>query len=245
MSFKNKEKIASSSSSAVTQTTEHYEKENQEVNIKELSKLIDKNAKQIDKNAIQIDKNAKLIEDNTKGIAQLKKDIKESNKRTDKLLARYAIENRKVVKSIDKKLGRFDNRWGLFMESLIFGDIGLLFEKIGIDIPDIKPRQRLQNKEKKTKEFDIVGLGKEYIVLVEIKTSLKTSHIRDFFKKLKEAKSFFPKYPDRKITGAIGYLYSTQLDRNFAMKEGFFVIRTTGSSASIVNPIHFRPKVFG
>ena len=65
-----------------------------------------------------------------------------------------------------------------------------------------------------------------------------------FLKKLGLFKKIFHQYADKKIYGAVAYLKANSGSAKFSERKGLFVIRATGSSASIINEEKFKPKVF-
>ena len=54
-----------------------------------------------------------------------------------------------------------------------------------------------------------------------------------------------PEYADRRVYGAVAYLKSHESVNVHAGRQGLFVIRATGSSASIANAPGFTPRAFG
>ena len=54
-----------------------------------------------------------------------------------------------------------------------------------------------------------------------------------------------PEYASRRIYGAVAYLKAYQESDVRAERLGLFVIRATGSSASITNRDEFTPRTFG
>ena len=54
-----------------------------------------------------------------------------------------------------------------------------------------------------------------------------------------------PEYASRRIYGAVAYLKAYQESDVRAERLGLFVIRVTGSSASITNRKEFTPRTFG
>ena len=52
-------------------------------------------------------------------------------------------------------------------------------------------------------------------------------------------------YRDREAYGAAAYLKADESSAAYAERKGLYVIRATGSSASIVNREDFRPRRFG
>jgi hypothetical protein len=53
-----------------------------------------------------------------------------------------------------------------------------------------------------------------------------------------------PEYDDKIIYGAVAFITAEGSSDRMAEKQGFFVIKATGSSSSIVNEPGFKPKPF-
>ncbi|MCY4338988.1 MAG: hypothetical protein OXD47_09340, partial [Gammaproteobacteria bacterium] len=53
-----------------------------------------------------------------------------------------------------------------------------------------------------------------------------------------------PIWKGKRILGAMAYLKTDESVQTHAQRQGLFVIRATGSSASIINSTDFRPKAF-
>ena len=93
-------------------------------------------------------------------------------------------------------------------------------------------------------ELDIIARDGEWLVIVEVKTTLRPDDIDDFHKKLWKAKTYMPEYHDKIIYGAVAFITADSSSDQMAENQGFFVIRATGSSSSIVNKPGFKPKAF-
>lgn len=159
---------------------------------------------------------------------------------TDKFLSAKFQETDKKIRELS---ALFTTQWGKLVESLVEGDLIKLLKDKGIKV--LKTSQRVKGiHEGKNFEFDIIAVNGEEIVIVEVKTTLRTSDIKEFHEKIWRAKTFLPEYSDRKIYSAIAYLTAKGASNRMAENQGFFVIRATGSSASIVNQPDFTPKAF-
>lgn len=71
---------------------------------------------------------------------------------------------------------------------------------------------------------------------------MRSEAVTRFAEKLKVFQDWFPYYRDRTIYGAMAYLESDEDVARHAERQGLFLIRATGSSASIVNAPDFRPR---
>jgi hypothetical protein len=151
----------------------------------------------------------------------------------------------KKFQDTDKKLNKleylFTSQWGKLIESLVEGDIITLLNQRGIEVTDTLKR-RAGCRDGINYEFDIIAINGNEIVIVEVKTTLRPEDIRDFLKKLKQAKNWMPEYSDKKIYGAVAFLTEDSGTSSLAERKGLFVIRATGDSACIVNRNDFVPK---
>jgi len=154
-------------------------------------------------------------------------------------------ETDKKFQETDKKLNKleylFTSQWGKLVESLVEGDIITLLNQRGIKVTDTLKR-RAGCRDGINYEFDIIAINGDEIVIIEVKTTLRPGDIRDFLKKLKQAKNWMPEYSDKKIYGSVAFLTEDSGTSSLAERKGLFVIRATGDSASIVNRNDFVPK---
>ena len=143
-----------------------------------------------------------------------------------------------------KKLERmFTSQWGKLMESLVEGDLVGLLSGCGIAVHSIHPR--VYGRRNGTHyEFDIVAGNGDEVVVVEVKTALKSEQVTAFLEKLQRFTVYEPLYQEKRIYGAVAYLKADSSVTLYAERQGLFVIRATGSSASIVNDEEFVPRVF-
>ena len=93
-------------------------------------------------------------------------------------------------------------------------------------------------------EFDIIAHDGNAIVIVEVKTTLRVKHVKEFVEKLSHAKNMLHEYQNYSIYRAMAFLRAEEASDVLAAKEKLFVIKATGNSASITNPNDFVPKVF-
>lgn len=80
--------------------------------------------------------------------------------------------------------------------------------------------------------------------MVEVKTTLRVHHVKNFIKRLEKVKTWMPEYKDFKVYGGVAYLKAEEESNTFAEAKKLFVIRATDNSASITNSEDFQPRVF-
>jgi Holliday junction resolvase len=157
------------------------------------------------------------------------------------------IETDKKFKETDKKINKlselFTSQWGKLIESLVEGDLVKLLKTRGITVESVNQRRK-GSKKGVNFEYDLIAINTDEIVIVEVKTTLRPQDVEDFHKKLWKAKTFMPEYKHMRIYGAVAYITVHGSSDSMAENLGFFTIRATGSSSSIVNDENFKPKAF-
>ena len=185
-----------------------------------------------------------LVKENQAGMKELRESQKE-HKEGMKELRESLKETAEQLKKTD---ARFNDQWGKLIESLVAGKLVELLKDKNIEVSRIGQRMetsyKKENGELKRKEFDIVVINGLEFVLVEVKTTLKTDDVKYFLEGMRDIKKYFPDQAKKKAYGAVAYLTSNSKAHIYAERQGLFVIKATGDSASIINQPGFKPKAF-
>ena len=160
---------------------------------------------------------------------------------------RQMKELREQMKDTDRRLKKtdelFNSQWGKLVESLVEGDLVPLLQARDIEVESTHPRVS-GRRNGEHYEFDILAINGQEVVVVEVKTTLRSEDVTHFLEKLARFTEYEPVWQGKKIFGAVAYLKTDAFVQAYAERQGLFVIRATGSSASIINRTDFRPKVF-
>ena len=182
--------------------------------------------------------------------AEIRKKAEEDRERAEKdreKSEREWAEIRRLTRETDEKIKKlndlFTTQWGRLVESLVEGDLLRVLKERGIQVKRTLQRVESDNPDQ-SYEFDIIALDGEHIVIVEVKTTLRTSDVRRFVYKLKQLRNWMPEYAGKKVLGAVAYLQTNADSHKMAQNQGLFAIKATGKSAHIINPEGFNPKVF-
>ena len=178
---------------------------------------------------------------------QTAEQMKETDRRmqeTDRRMQETRREVEKTARQIRKSEGEFNSKWGRLMESLVEGDLVRLLRERNVHVEESAGRFK-RRRGGETMEFDVVALNGTEAVVVEVKTTLRPKHVKRFLDKLRVFKDWSAVGRGRTIYGAMAYLTYDSAAPTFAERQGLFVIRATGSSASIVNAPDFQPTAFG
>ncbi len=154
-------------------------------------------------------------------------------------------ETGKQMKETDKRIKElselFTSQWGKLVETLVEGDLIKLLKEKGIPVEQTLQRVK-GNHEGQNYEYDIIAVNGNEIVIVEVKTTLRPQDVKDFHEKIWKAKKYMSAYKDNVIYGCVAFISADGASDRMAEKQGFYVIKATGGSASIVNQKDFKPK---
>ena len=164
-------------------------------------------------------------------------------KETDSRFKETDIKFKETDKRIKAAFDLFEGQWGKLMESLVEGDLIKLLQAKGINVHDTSMRRK-GIYEGNNYEFDIIAHNGTEIVIVEVKTTLKTQDVKAFVQKLKQVRVWLDEYKNYTVYGAIAFLRADSGSEMFAQSEKLFVIKATGNSAMIINTDDFVPQKF-
>lgn len=191
------------------------------------------------------------ISESQKEFSESQRRLSESQEKTDRQISElFASQERtdrqiqETKQSIRLLHNLFTTQWGKLMESLVKGDLIKLLNEKGIEVGGLS-QEHSRPFNGVEYEFDIIAVNGAEIVVVEVKTTLRPNDVDHFIKKLKDFRKVFPEYQRNVIYGAVAYLKANQGSDKSAERKGLFIIRATGSSASIANKEGFQPKSFG
>ena len=151
------------------------------------------------------------------------------------------------MQETDRRLERavypFVTQWDELMDSLVEDDLACLLQKRGVSVEGTSQRAR-KRRDGEYFEIDILAMNAAEVVAVEVKTTLRPEGVGRFLEKLSRFLEWYPEYRGRTVYGAVAYLEGTDSVTAYAERQGLFVIRATGNSASIVNAEDFEPRSF-
>jgi hypothetical protein len=169
-------------------------------------------------------------------------------KETDERLAQHRRETDKRIERIHQQYGKELNgvteSLSRFSEQTVLAATERLFSKRGIQLDPLYANFEGRRKGEKM-ETDVIGLGSDCAVLIEVKLRLRQDDVEEFLeKKLPRFFDFFPSFRRPILYGGVaGMSIDKGVDR-FAYKRGLFVIAQTGDNLRILNDKKFRPRSF-
>ena len=187
----------------------------------------------------------KILAETSRKMEENDKKVKESLAETSRVMKENSAETHRKIQALSVKIDEnneglkkakelFETQWGKLMESLVEGDLVKILQDRKIDVRNTFPNVSHRSKEDQY-EYDIIVENGEEMVVVEVKTTLKVKHVRKFLKDLKKVSQRLTSFKGKITYGAVAYLKADEESEIYAEKQGLFVIRATGSSASLIN----------
>ncbi|MGK7944843.1 MAG: DUF3782 domain-containing protein [Microcystaceae cyanobacterium] len=191
-------------------------------------------------------------------------EAKESRKETERLLQEYAQEAEKSrreaeksrreaeksrreterqIKEVNKQIGNLGGKWGRFVENMVAPACETLFLNRGIPVHLVSQRvkARLENE---TLEIDILVTNRDYILVVEVKSSLGVENVKELIEDLREFRRFFPEYNNKQLYGAVAGIDIEEGADKYAYRQGLFVLAQAGENMAILNDQTFQPRTW-
>ena len=203
---------------------------------------------------------ARQVERNTVSIEELRALVRElarAQLRTEESLRRFQEEMRAAQeraeqerREMNRRWGELANKMGTLAEDLVAPSIPrILQELVGCSERDIqfaavRVRKQSISTPGRVKEFDVVVVCGEYVLINETKSSLRPNDVDQFVKTLEEIRDFFPEYKDKKFIGAIATLYMTSDVLKYAERKGLVALGFGENVMDVLNQPGFKPKVF-
>jgi hypothetical protein len=179
----------------------------------------------------------------TEKFQETDRQFKETDRKFQDTDRKFQDTDRKLDKRFNELYRLFSSQWGRLVESLVEGDLVPILQRRGIEVEQTARRVKGSH-EGLSYEFDIVARNGTEVVVVEVKTTLKPKHIREFLDKMASFKTWVEEYAPNTIYGAVAFLQADAGAEQMAENKGLFVIRATGDSAAIVNKSDFVPRTF-
>jgi len=154
-------------------------------------------------------------------------------------------QTREDMKEANQRHGKLSDRIGDLIQAMVYGGIKRLFRELGYDFDVINQKYNFGNKELGIYgEVDLFLENGELALLVEVKTNLSMKDVREHKERLEDFRRVADvKNDKRRFLAAVGGGVIQDNVRDFALKQGMFVVQQSGENVEILVP-KGKPKVW-
>jgi hypothetical protein len=183
----------------------------------------------------------KKMQETDRQMKETDKKLKEQMEETSRKFQeteRLMRQNQKMMSDLGRKFGKIIEH--MFIPNLIekFNALGFVFEKSS-------PNVLIGSKEHNIyAEIDVFLENGDSALAVEVKTQANIDDVREHIERMEKLRRYFDLHKDkRKLYGAVAGAVIPGNVHDFALKQGFYVIKQSGDSVSIEEP-EGRPKAW-
>jgi len=182
-------------------------------------------------------------------MADFKDESRRKSSEADERLEKHILENRLMVRDMNRRWGEIANKQGRMTEDLVAPSIGrIIQELVGgsfADLDDeavrVKRRHRVT---RERREFDAVAECGSFVLVNETKSNLTPGDVDAFVGLMADIRSYFPQYADKKILGSLATLYADPSLVRYASARGIVVLAVGDELMDIQNERGFVPAEF-
>jgi hypothetical protein len=162
----------------------------------------------------------------------------------EKVLAMFQETDKKIqevtlqMKETDRKIGKLGNRIGDLIEHFAAGNILGKFQKFGFTFNLISQNMIIEDRDRRSvAEVDLYLENGEDIMIVEVKTNLNRSDVKEHLKRMDTLRAWADtRGGTHRYLGAIAVAFAGKAAREYALSSGFFLVEQQGDNVKITAP---------
>jgi hypothetical protein len=140
----------------------------------------------------------------------------------------------KAIKETQKNIGGLNNTLGSLVEHILTPGLPQKFKKLGYSFNRIATYKFAEGV---YAQIDGMLENGTQAVAVEVKTTLKKTDIDDHLVRMEKIRKHADEHGDkRQFMGAIAATITDEAARNYALKQGLFVIEPSGEDVKVTKP---------
>jgi hypothetical protein len=144
----------------------------------------------------------------------------------------------RMIKNTDKTVGKLGNRLCEIIEYMVMPNLLIKFRELGFVFNKAYPHATIEDEANNTcTEIDITLENGDKVMIVEVKTKPTTEDIIDHVDRMGKVRVHGDLHGDRRVfLGAVAGMVFNTNEKEFAMKNGFYVVEPSGKTFVITVP---------
>jgi len=151
----------------------------------------------------------------------------------------FKEEMREFKREMNKRWGELANKMGTLVEDIVAPNIsGIAKEYFGckeLDFFGIRIRKKNTKDASKVREFDVIAVCDDKVIINETKSNPKIEYINEFINVLKEIYDYFPEYKDKKIIPIFSSLYIPEDLVTYLTKNRIYAMAMKDDTMDLLN----------
>lgn len=178
----------------------------------------------------------------SKGMSEFKKEMSEFKEEMRLSRENSEKEMGEFKKEMNKKWGELANKMGTVVEDIVVPNIPYIAKKYFSckEIDDIFIRRIKRNTKdrSKVKEFDVIAVFGDKLILNETKSNPRMEYVKDFIEFIKSGEIFdyFPEYKNKEIIPLFASLYVPDNIIKYFSNNNIYVMGMKEETMDLLNP---------
>jgi len=209
--------------------------------IKELAEKHDRRMEETDRQMKETDRQMKETDRQMKETDRRMKETDRQMKETDRQIKetdRQMKETDRQMQETDRRLGKLGLRMGEVVEYLVAPNLLKKFRDLGLNFLKINQNTNIEDYDNSIFfEIDAFLENSNKAMLVEAKTKLTTEYVNEHIERLEKMRAYSDLHGDkRSFLGAVAGVVVTANVKEYALRQGFYVIEPSGETFNITPP---------
>jgi hypothetical protein len=187
-----------------------------------------------------LQRTTRIVEETARRQEETDKQIKETARRqeeTDKQMKESNKRMEESSKRLDKHLGKLGNRFGEMVEYMIIPNLITKFEELGFTFTKANRTEIKDREHNLFTEVDALLENGDKVMAVEIKSKPNSDDIYEHIERMGKLRVYADMHQDRRAyLGAIAGVVFSESEKQYALKNGFYVIEPSGDTFNIIEP---------
>ncbi len=153
-------------------------------------------------------------------------------------------------REMNRRWGELANKMGTLAEDMVAPNVPRILQDLTgckeeeIEFFAVRVQKRHARERHRTREFDVVAVCGEYVLINETKSTLRAEDVDAFIRVLQGIRDFFPEYGDKKFVGLVSTLYMKPEIARYAERQGLIAMGFGKETFEVLNSPDFRPRAF-
>jgi len=153
-------------------------------------------------------------------------------------VAKRQEDTDRQMKETDRRLGKLGIRMGEVVEYMVAPNLREKFNELGFNFSQTSQNTIVSDKDNKISfEIDVFLQNYSKAMLVEVKTAPTIEDVKDHVKRLEKMRKYSDLHGDKRtFLGAVAGVVIKDNVKEYALKQGFFIIEPSGEGFNITPP---------
>jgi hypothetical protein len=180
---------------------------------------------------------AQPVDPNRLDFEQVWTAIQAGNERSERL-DRLFEEVAQQMKATDDKISKLGDRFGEMIEYMVKPNLLDKFRELGFVFTKIYPEASIKDEKNNIlAEIDFTLEDGDQVMIVEVKSKPSIKDVKDHITRMEKVRLHADLHGDkRKYLGSVAGMVINENVREFALKNGFYVIEPSGDTFNIIEP---------